>query len=186
MDGCPAEKQCPYFAPDVYVHKKKWDSGAIVTSDRSENGLLEALRKGQYGRCVYRCDNNQPDHVTMNFGFKDKVTATFSMEGMTSYGGRKTRVMGTKGDVVGDDSVLRIANFESGQTREWDVRQANADLTGHGGGDVRMVKEFAAAVAKRDPKLLATNLNDSMESHLAGFLAEESRLANGALREIKM
>jgi len=186
MDGCPAEKQCPYFAPDVYVHKKKWGTGAIITPDRSESGILEALRKGQYGRCVYRCDNDQPDHVTMNFGFKDGVTAVFSMEGMTSYDGRKTRVMGTKGDIVGDETVLRITDFSSGQERVWDVSKASEDLSGHGGGDIRMVREFASAVSKRDPNMLATNLAVSMESHLAGFMAEESRLANGTLRTIKL
>jgi len=186
MDGCPAEKQCPYFAPDVYVHKKKWDTGAIITSDRTESGILEALRKGQYGRCVYRCDNDQPDHVTVNFGFKDGVTAAFSMEGMTSYGGRKTRVMGTKGDIVGDARVLRVTDFGSGQERVWDVTKASQDLSGHGGGDIRMVKDFAIAVSKRDPSILATNLAVSVESHLAGFMAEESRLANGALRTIKL
>ena len=186
MDGCPAEKQCPYFAPDVYVHKKKWGAGAIITPDRSESGILEALRKGQYGKCVYRNDNNQPDHVTANFGFKDEVTATFSMEAMTSYAGRKTRVMGTKGDVVGDEETLRITNFASGQVRDWDVRQASSDLSGHGGGDIRMVKDFAMAVTKRDSSLLSTNLKESMESHLAGFMAEESRLNKGVLREIKL
>ena len=186
MDGCPAAKECPYYAPDVYVHKKKWGSGAIITPDRSENGILEALRKGPYGKCVFRNDNNQPDHQTMNFGFKDGVTATFSMEAMTSYEGRRTRVMGTKGDIVGDERVLQISNFETGQKREWDVRQASGDLSGHGGGDLRMVREFAVAVSKRDPSMLATNLMDSMESHLAGFLAEESRLAGGELKKIKL
>ncbi|MCL1892818.1 MAG: Gfo/Idh/MocA family oxidoreductase [Holophagaceae bacterium] len=186
MDGCPAAKQCPYYAPDVYVHKKKWGSGAIITPDRSEAGLLEALRKGPYGKCVFKNDNNQPDHQVMSFGFKDGVTATFSMEAMTSYEGRRTRVMGTKGDIVGDEHILQIANFETGQKREWDVRQPGSDLSGHGGGDLRMVREFATAVAKRDPSLLATNLKDSMESHLAGFQAEASRLEGGVLKEIKM
>jgi len=186
MDGCPAEKTCPYFAPDVYVNKKKWGTGAIITPDRSEKGILEALRKGPYGKCVYRNDNDQPDHVTMNLGFKDDVTATFSMEAMTSYEGRKTRVMGTKGDIVGDERILRIADFASRQSREWDVANASSDLSGHGGGDIRMVRDFTAAVAKRDPNLLATNLSVSMESHLAGFLAEESRLAGGELKQIKL
>jgi hypothetical protein len=168
------------------VHKKKWGNAAIITPDRSEKGILEALRKGPYGKCVYRNDNDQPDHVTMNLGFKDDITATFSMEAMTSYEGRRTRVMGTKGDIVGDERTLRIADFAAGQTREWDVSKASADLSGHGGGDVRMVRDFATAVAKRDPGLLATNLAVSMESHLAGFMAEESRLAGGVLKEIKM
>lgn len=186
MDGCPASGSCPYFAPDVYVHKKRWGTGAIITADRTDKGFLEALRKGPYGRCVYRCDNDQPDHVTMTFGFQGGATAAFSMEGLTSYAGRRTRIMGTRGDVVGDEETLRITDFATGKERVWEVRQANVDLSGHGGGDLRMVADFSKAVSRREPRLLATRLDISMESHLAGFQAEASRKDKGAVKAIRL
>ena len=185
LDGCPAEATCPYHAGNVYVHKKTWGTYHLVTPDRSDAGILAELRKGQYGRCVYRCDNDVPDHMVTNLEFAGGVTAAFSLEACTSYDGRRTRVMGTLGDVVGDEDVLEVSLFAGGKAT-WDVRKAAADLQGHGGGDQRMVRDLVQAVARRDPALLATTLQHSMESHLIAFMAEESRLAAGASREVRL
>ena len=45
-------------------------------------------------------DNNQEDHSISSRQFEDGVTASFSMEAHTSYAGRRTRIMGSRGDVV--------------------------------------------------------------------------------------
>lgn len=44
-----------------------------------------------------RCDNDVVDNQMVNIEFGD-ISAAFSMEGLTSYAGRRTRVMGTRGD----------------------------------------------------------------------------------------
>jgi len=183
LDGCPAEATCPYHAGNVYVHKKTWGTYHIVTPDRSDAGILAELRRGQYGRCVYRCDNDVPDHMVTNFEFAGGATVAFSLEACTSYAGRRTRVMGTLGDIVGDERVLEVTRFAGGKAT-WDVTRASADLEGHGGGDLRLVRDLVQAVAQRDPALLPTTLQRSMESHLMAFMAEESRLAGGAPREV--
>ena len=36
------------------------------------------------------------------FEFDGGVTVNFSIEAFTSYSGRRTRIMGTRGDIVGD------------------------------------------------------------------------------------
>ena len=46
---------------------------------------------------------------------------------------------------------------------------------GHGGGDYRLVRDFLTAVDRRDPSLLTSSLEASVESHLIGFACEESR-----------
>ena len=185
LDGCPAEATCPYHAGNVYVHKKTWGTYHIVTPDRSAAGILAALRKGQYGRCVYHCDNDVPDHMVTNLEFAGGITTAFSLEACTSYGGRRTRVMGTLGDIVGDEELLEVTLFAGGKA-VWDVTQAAADLEGHGGGDLRMVRDLVQAVAQRDPALLPTTLQRSMESHQMAFAAEESRLAGGAPRTVDL
>jgi hypothetical protein len=102
------------------------------------------------------------------------------MEALTSYGGRRTRVMGTKGDVVGDERTLDVFLFAPRKRITWDVTKATADdLGGHGGGDTRLVRNLTQAVARRDLSPLSTDLGRSMESHLIGFQAEASRLAKG-------
>jgi predicted dehydrogenase len=185
LDGCPAEATCPYHAGRVYVREKLFSTHHIVTPDRSPEGILEALRRGPFGRCVYRCDNDAPDHIVTNLEFEGGTTAAFSIEGCVSYEGRRTRVLGTRGDVVGDERAMEVTLFEGGRAT-WDVTQAADDLDGHGGGDIRMVRDLVQAVAQRRQDLIPTTLQASMESHRMGFLAEESRVAGGAVRAVAL
>ncbi len=71
-----------------------------------EQNIFTAIKTGPYGRCVYHCDNDQPDHYIANMVFQDGVTVSFSMEAFSPSGGRRTRIMGTKGYIDGD-GVLR-------------------------------------------------------------------------------
>jgi predicted dehydrogenase len=185
LDGCPVESTCPYQAANVYVHRKLFSTHHIVTPDRSEAGILAAIRKGQYGRCVYRCDNDVPDHMIAGLEFEGGVTATLSVEGLTTSAGRRTRVMGTQGNIVGDEQILHVTLFEGGEA-SWDVTTAATDLGGHGGGDQRLVRDLVQAVAQRNRALLPTTLQNSMESHLMGFMAEESRLEGGAAKAVRL
>src|SRR5688572_8099951 len=175
LDGCPVEKTCAYYAPKVYVTKKLFGTGHIVTEDRSDEGILEALKTSPFGRCVYQTENDQPDHFVSTMEFEGGVTAAFSMEGLTSYGGRRTRIMGTQGDLVGDEQTLDVFLFEPRRRIKWDVSKVAKDLGGHGGGDERLVRNFTQAVSRRDVALLSTDLAHSMESHLIGFQMERDR-----------
>jgi predicted dehydrogenase len=173
-DGCPAESSCPFSALKVYLKKKQY-LGHLNLPDRSEESILKAIKEGPYGRCVYRCDNNVVDHQVVNMEFEDGITAAFSMEALTSYAGRRTRVFGTKGDIIGDEKTLEIFDFPTRRTTTWDVSKHAENLDGHGGGDHRLVRDFVQAVSRKDPSLLTSTLEASMESHLIGFQAELSR-----------
>jgi len=39
--------------------------------------ILQNLKTMNYGRCVYKMDNDQPDHLTVNILFKNGITAAF-------------------------------------------------------------------------------------------------------------
>lgn len=175
-DGCPAEPECPYSALKVYKPEKGWTYVFDIPegADR-QAAVLENLKNGPYGRCVYHCDNDVVDHQVVNLEYAGGVTATLSMEGHTSYGGRRVRVMGSAGDLVGDEEDLRISNFTTGETAKWNVRE-NADLSsGHGGGDYALLAAFIQAAGHHDQGLLTTTIASAMESHWIGFKAEESR-----------
>ena len=186
LDGCPIEDKCIYHAGDVYVHKKRWGDFTIITRDRSPEAILEQLKTSDYGRCVYRNDNDVADHQVVNMQFAGGATCAFNMEAMTSYGGRRTRIMGTKGDLVGDERYLDVFNFQDQSKVRWDVQTDFKDLGGHGGGDERMFRDWAQAVGHHDDSFLATKLDDAMESHLMGFQAEDSRLNGGEVRMVEM
>ncbi len=184
-DGCKAEATCPYSALKVYyrnrtyLHHFDFPEGA----DKGEI-IMKNLKEGPYGRCVYRCDNDVVDHQILNLEFEDEITAAFNMEAFTSYGGRRTRVFGTMGDVVGDENLLTVVDFRTDKAEVWDSSKVKID-SGHGGGDYGLAHDFVQAVSQRKPELLTSTISASMESHLMGFRAEESRLT-GKIIDVKM
>lgn len=171
-DGCKVESSCPYSALNIYHRKRSWTYVFDLPEKKEEQGdyILNQLKTTNYGRCVYRMENDQPDHYIANILFEDNVTASFSMEAFTSYSGRRTRVMGTLGDVVGDMTTMTHTDFLTGKKTEWKQQS-----DGHGGGDWRLVNDWLTAVSKKDASLLSSTIDQSIESHIMGFMAEKSR-----------
>lgn len=71
--------------------------------------------------------------------FEGGVTATFSMEAFTSYEGRRTRLMGSMGDIVGDMEKFTLTDFPELEKARHDSAVAG-DM--HGGGDWRLVRDW--------------------------------------------
>jgi hypothetical protein len=110
--------------------------------------------------------------------FDGGVTVNFSIEAFTSYSGRRTRIMGTRGDIVGDMEQFVHTDFASGKSVTYDAHAMDAlnyEGVGHGGGDTGMIRDWIEAVRKQDSSLMSTPLEDSLESHLMAFAAERSR-----------
>jgi hypothetical protein len=61
-------------------------------------------------------------------------------------------------------------DFLTGKKNEW-----KQESDGHGGGDWRLVDDWLTAISKKDPSLLSSTIDQSIESHIMGFMAEESR-----------
>jgi len=178
--GCAVEPTCPYSARRIY-HEQRQRLYVFTLADeepaRGED-ILHALDTTDYGRCVYRMDNDQCDHYTVNLRYEDDITATFSMDAFTPMSGRRTRVMGSHGYLDGDMQHLEAHDFRTGAITTWvsDVVEPTDDAqSGHGGGDWRMVADFVQAVAHRDPTRLTSTLAQSIESHFVAFACERSR-----------
>lgn len=174
-DGCTVEAECPYSAQKLYYRNRQRTYVFDMPDDKSKHGehILEKLKTTNYGRCVYKMENDQPDHYICNIQFEGNITAAFSMEAFTSYEGRRTRVMGSMGDIVGDMSSFTLTDFRTGKKTEW-----KQDTDGHGGGDWRLVADWIQAVDQQNPALLTSTIDASIESHLMGFAAEKSRKEN--------
>ena len=63
-DGCPHESTCPFSAIDVYVRRKQHLGVFDLKNSRDEKEIMSKISdpSNLWGRCVYHCDNNQPDH----------------------------------------------------------------------------------------------------------------------------
>lgn len=173
INGCAVESTCPYSALKIYHrnHERLYVFDLPEDPKKKDEAILEYLRTTDYGRCVYRMENDQPDHYVSNILFENDVTASFSMEAFTSYHGRRTRVMGSMGDIVGDMTQFTLTDFRTGVKTNWAL---NTDH--HGGGDWRLMANFVQAVSKEDAGLLTSTIDVSIESHIMCFMAEQSRL----------
>jgi Oxidoreductase family, NAD-binding Rossmann fold/Oxidoreductase family, C-terminal alpha/beta domain len=178
-DGCTVEATCPYSAVDIYYRKRQRNYVFDLPEDKNEQAayVLQQLKTTNYGRCVYKMENDQPDHYTSNILFEGGLTASFSMEAFTSYEGRRTRIMGSLGDIVGDMSTFTFTDFLTNKKTVW-----AQDTDSHGGGDWRLVTDWLHAISEQNPALLTSTIDASIESHVMGFMAEESRKTKQVLQ----
>ena len=178
-DGCPHEKFCPYSAINIYVRQHRhlyvFDLPRKFTSAQ----ILKKLRTTDYGRCIYDMDNDQPDHIVTTLLFEGGVTASFTLDAFTPWGGRRTRVMGTMGYIEGDGTTFTLHRFDTGRSYPWSFKptdEGNYKDSGHGGGDLQLIRDFLEAVDTRDFSRLSSSFDDSVEGHVMGFACERSRL----------
>lgn len=180
---CPVESECPYSAKRIYLHNRQYLYVFDIPDNDRKNEkykdlILDKLRTTDYGRCVFRCNNDQCDHLVVSMEFADHVTAAFSMEAFTATGGRLTRIMGTRGWIEGDMKKFTVTDFLTNKKSVWNQDiSALPGYEGHGGGDFGIVKDFVLAVSNQDTSYLTSSIDLSVESHVMGFLAERSRIS---------
>ena len=179
---CAIEPDCPYSAKRIYLGclgnpaAERWPL-QTVTSARTEQGVLDALRAGPYGRCVYRCDNDVVDHQVVNLEYEGGTTASFTMTAFTDFTFRQTKVFGTHGCLEGNGREVEVLNFRTGK-RERHLIEDSTDQDPHAGGDTGLVRAFIEALLSGQPEDHLTPPEESLASHLLTWAAEEARLTS--------
>jgi predicted dehydrogenase len=180
---CAYEPQCPYSAKKIYLGRLArgqtgWPTN-VLAFDVTIEGVTEALRTGPYGRCVYECDNDVVDNQVVNMLFEGGKTASFTMTAFNQAAPRRTSIFGTRGEIYGDGVKIYLTDFLTDESSVIDTRSADASiLGGHGGGDYGLMSTFIDAVANNDPGGLLSGPDETLESHLMVFAAEQARREN--------
>ena len=181
---CGVEHTCPYSAKKIYLERvieqghTDWPI-SILTTDMTEAGVLEALKSGPYGRCVYACDNDVVDNQVVNMLFEGGATASFTMTAFTDLAHRRTRIFGSRGMLTGDGQKIDVYDFLTDRTDTVDTETPGGSiLGGHGGGDYGLMQGFVRAVAENDPSRILSGPEESLETHLMVFAAEQARREN--------
>ncbi len=184
---CAVEETCAYSAKKMYLRDREriYAIMPVVPEDEPKKLLeliLHSLKTTNYGRCAFKMENDQPEHLACAMEFRSGATATFNMDGFTSYSGRRTRLMGTKGDLVGDMDTFTYTDYMTREAFTWgnlvsDVK--GYEDSGHGGGDYRFLSDLLNAVYRKDESLLTSTVTASVESHVMGFRIEKSRKGGG-------
>ena len=180
-DGCPAAESCPFYAPDLYLKGGPLEIWPVSMTGviQEDEKRLEALKTSHYGRCVYHCDNNVPDHFVLSSEFENGVSFDFTLRADTYNCYRTIRAVGTEGTLDGhfENFEIRISRFTSKPDPEKDVEDIHTEkLEGaHGGGDTGAIRNFVNAARENDVDSLKRSVEIAVEGHMLAFAAEEAR-----------
>jgi predicted dehydrogenase len=181
-DGCPI-KDCPYNAVKLYVtdpfYKAKWVkyTRRILTgkSKSSKIETMEALRTGNYGKCVFRCDNDVNDHQSLLMKFPRDRVATHTLTAFTDKFYRKTHITCTNGEIIGDtlSGKLTVHTFNNGKSHTY--RTSFIQLPGHIEADMKLVNSFLSLLEGNLKNMDdVTFVSATIPSHRTIVRAEES------------
>ena len=183
IQGCPHGDNCPYNAVKLYLEDKEnaWFRETCTrTYAPTDEDVIRAITETQYGKCVYKCDNDAVDHQTVNMLFEDNVTVTFSMNAFTK-GGRFIHIMGTKGEIrtaLANDAPIELYDFASKEKHEVPLTGSDGIISGHGGGDTGIIETLYQYLTGNYKGQSVPSISESCYNHLLVFAAEESRFSN--------
>lgn len=181
IDGCPVEN-CPYNAENLYLKDPFWKAKWLKYMPRVLTGklhstkadIIDALKNGVYGRCVYRCDNNVNDHQSLIMKFSRDRIATHTLTAFSDKFYRETHITCTNGEIIGKTNSNKIIVHRfNGKDKKY--RVSYIKLPGHIEGDIKLIRSFLLLL---DGKL--KNMNDvtfvsaTIPSHRTIIRAEES------------
>jgi len=175
---CPVAKDCRFDAWKAYSPiLGKWPAD-VVCLEQTESALRQALETGPYGRCVYHCDNNVCDHMSILLDFDSGATATFSLTAQTDEIHRTIHIMCQHGEIEADDldGRIEVRHFRANQAQAAAHRTLYAPSydSGHGGGDSGVIADFTAGL--RSPGTESrSSISRSVESHLMACAIEHAR-----------
>ena len=189
IEGCPSSGRCPYDAVRLYLNNpdKEWAKWFRTTSTKKVNPSDEDVKKAisttQYGKCVFKCDNDVVDHQTVNMLFEDDITVTFTMSAYNK-GGRFIHIMGTNGEIraaIEDDAPITIYDFETKQTKEIQRKGRDGVTGGHAGGDNGIISTLYDYLIGAYDGNAISEIGVSCDNHLMVFAAEKSRMNDGVM-----
>ena len=192
MVDCPYEKECRYSAYSNYIlHPERWSHHVWRSLEGEENITLEkkieALKTDSpYGKCVWDCERDgNVDHQSVIINFANSAVGTFSMVGGAPVAERGIHIIGTHGEIKGsfETSKYMIRHIDAAHENSYVQEDFDLNITGdmtgaqggHGGGDLRLAKDFVDYLNGEEPSISCTDINDSVVSHLVVFKAEQSR-----------
>lgn len=187
IEGCPKAKECPYNAVKLYASDevsegvKEWfRTAATHLVHPTLEDMDKVLRETQYGKCVYKCDNDVVDHQTVNMEFEDDITVTFTMSAFYN-SGRMTTILGTEGYIVAEVAKDTITVYKQDSSKPVRVIEDVSGITdgtivgGHGGGDGGIIGVLYEYLNGQAEACEVSEIDISCRNHMLVFAAEKSR-----------
>lgn len=185
-------KDCKYNAVNLYIKDPLYKctflrfNGSIICNkyNYKKNDMYEALKNTNYGKCVFKCDNDVCDHQIVNISYEDGVIASHCVSAFNDKFLRRTNVFGTKGEITADDYTGEIKVRVFGG-KHYTIHTKIIKGLGHVDGDINLTRGFIKLCKGEEyDKKDVTFLSETIESHRTAIYAERSRKEGG--RVIKM
>ena len=190
---CPYKETCLYEAHRHYI-THDWSSNLTwpqinkkpeeITLEDKEKFLADTL----YGKCIFKVkEADINDRLALIVNFKDGSIANFNQIGGAPQAGRYIHIVGTTGEIVGNAESGIITYMPASMdslTCEKIVIDVNKEVNskfgfaGHMGGDYAIMDSVVKYLKYGTQSISLTSLDDSINSHLVVFSAEESRKEN--------
>ncbi len=186
IEGCPMADSCQFNAVKLYLDDKdnRWfRTTSSKEADPTDEQVKAAITNTQYGKCVFKCDNNVVDHQTVNMLFEGDTTVTFTMNCFNK-GGRHIHIMGTKGELdaaLSSDEPIKLYDLAKGETEEIPMTGKDGVTGGHGGGDVGLVNDLYDYLNGTYKGNSVPEIEESLYNHMLVFAAEKSRTEGGVV-----
>lgn len=177
--NCSIQNSCAYSAVKIYgSHKIK----SVVFDLTTVEDINKNLLGNQYGRCVYKCDNNVADHQATIIEFSDGITATFNLSAFTAKVNRSIKIMCEFGEIraIEKPYTIETTDFRTDETKS---EELNIVEGGHGGADKNFIINFMRSYMSN--RQFESTLEKSIESHIMSLYAEKSRVCGGEKQDIE-
>ena len=161
---CSKDKECPYCAEKIYLNNEEMSRGVHINP--TKENLKNILKDGQYGQCVYSCDNNVSDNFISILKFKNDITATLNITGFTKEEDRNIRLMFTHGEVYTSlkENTIYIKKFIDNKDIVIKLEKDNMDE--------KMIKDFINEIKNRNLNNLNSSVLSTISSHVTAFAGE--------------
>ena len=193
---CPNVDDCRFSAKRLYLdHPNEWTVYVWRDIEDIENPTdeqrKELLTHSEYGRCIYKCDNDVVDHQSVLVNFKSGATGTHNMVGGSPEPLRTIRVIGTKGEIYGEfeHAFIEVRKQNPAKDNYFDkefIDMSHISGEGHSGGDERLTEDFVNFQRGESHSISCTSIYDSVPGHKVIFLADKSREQGGELVHINL
>ena len=170
---CSKDKECPYYAQKIYLDNEEM-SKSVHINPTKEN-IEEILKEGQYGQCVYSCDNNVCDNLISILKFKNNITATLNISAFTKEENKDIRLMFTHGEVCANlkDNTISIKKFIDDKEIIVKIQKDNADE--------KLIKDFISKIKNNNLNNLKSSVISTISSHVTGFACEFSNVSESVV-----
>ena len=187
---CIYKDTCAYSAKKMYIDlwhergkpKFSWPFNKVsIVNPNTEENITEGLRTGEYGICAFKCKVEKVDHQFVQMTFENGVKASLKMI-YCSEAGRRIVFYGNYGEMIFDERTNAIEVMVFGKEKQIIDLNHAVEEQGHGGGDARIVRELYDIMSGSAE--CTTTLDESVEAHLMGIAADESRIKGGSLVKV--